>query len=57
MKLLFLIKANCITLSLVSLKRNIRRNKDFVKCIFKCEPTCLGDTVHIGGNRDITNNK
>lgn len=44
-----------------ALYREIRevlaRNKDFVKCIFKPEPTYLGDTIPISGNGDITNDK
>ena len=33
----------------------LARNKDFVKCIFKPEPTYLGDTIPVSGNGDITN--
>ena len=32
-------------------------NKDFVKCIFKPEPTYLGDTIPVSGSGDITNDK
>lgn len=30
-------------------------DKDFIKCIFKPEPTYLGDTIPISGNGDTTN--
>ena len=33
----------------------IARNKDFIKCIFKLEPTYLGDSIPVSGNGDITN--
>ena len=33
----------------------IARNKDFIKCIFKPEPTYLGETIPVSGNGDITN--
>ena len=33
----------------------LARDKDFVKCIFKPEPTYLGDTIPVSGNGDITN--
>lgn len=33
----------------------LARNKDFIKCIFKPEPTYLGDTIPVSGNGDITN--
>lgn len=35
----------------------LARNKDFVKCIIKPEPTYLGDTIPVSGNGDITNDK
>ena len=35
----------------------LARNKDFVKCIFKPEPTYLGDAIPVSGNGDITNDK
>lgn len=35
----------------------LARNKDFVKCIFKIEPTYLGDTIPVSGNGDVTNDK
>ena len=35
----------------------LARNKDFIKCIFKPEPTYLGDTIPVSGNGDITNVK
>lgn len=33
----------------------LARNKDFIKCIFKPEPTYLGDTIPVSGNGDSTN--
>ena len=33
----------------------LARDKDFIKCIFKPEPTYLGETISISGNGDITN--
>ena len=40
-------------------KREVReilaRDKDFIKCIFKPEPTYLGDTIPVSGNGDVTN--
>ena len=33
----------------------LARNKDFIKCIFKPEPTYLGESIPIDGNGDITN--
>ena len=35
----------------------LARNKDFVKCIFKPQPTYLGDTIPVSGNGNITNDK
>ena len=35
----------------------LARNKDFIKCIFKPQPTYLGDTIPVSGNGDITNDK
>lgn len=35
----------------------LARNKDFVKCIFKPEPTYLGETIPVSGNGDSTNDK
>lgn len=37
------------------LREILARDKDFVKCIFKPEPTYLGDTIPVSGNGDITN--
>ena len=37
------------------LREILARNKDFVKCIFKPEPTYLGDTIPVSGNGDVTN--
>lgn len=43
------------------LKRGVReilaRNKDFFMCIFKPEPTFLGDTISLEGDGNITNDK
>lgn len=33
----------------------LARNKDFVKCIFKPEPTFLGESIPVSGNGDATN--
>ncbi len=33
----------------------LARNKDFVKCIFKPEPTFLGESIPVSGNGDTTN--
>ena len=33
----------------------LARDKDFIKCIFKPEPTYLGDTIPVSGNGDISN--
>lgn len=33
----------------------LARNKDFIKCIFKPEPTYLGETIPVNGDGDITN--
>jgi len=35
----------------------LARNKDFVKCIFKAEPTYLGETIPVSGSGDVTNDK
>lgn len=35
----------------------LARNKDFVKCIFKPNPTFLGDKISITTNGDVTNDK
>ena len=39
------------------LREILARNKDFVKCIFKPEPTFLGDTIPVSGSGDVTNDK
>ena len=39
------------------LREILARNKDFVKCIFKPEPTYLGDTIPVSGSGDATNDK
>lgn len=33
----------------------LARGKDFVMCIFKPEPTYLGDAIPVNGNGDVTN--
>ena len=33
----------------------LARDKDFIKCIFKPEPTYLGETIPVSGNGDVTN--
>ena len=33
----------------------LARDKDFIKCIFKPEPTYLGETIPVSGNGDATN--
>ena len=35
----------------------LARNKDFVKCIFKPEPTYLGEVIPVFGNGNATNDK
>lgn len=37
------------------LREILARDKDFIKCIFKPEPTYLGETIPVNGNGDITN--
>ena len=39
------------------LREILARNKDFVKCIFKPEPTYLGDTIPVSGDGDVTNDR
>ena len=39
------------------LRETLARNKDFFKCIFKPEPTYLGETIPVSSNGDITNDK
>lgn len=39
------------------LREILARNKDFVKCIFKPEPTYLGETISVSGSGDVTNDK
>lgn len=39
------------------LREILARNKDFVKCIFKPEPTYLGDTIPVSGSGDVTNDR
>lgn len=33
----------------------LARNKDFVKCIFRPLPTCLGNVIPLSGSGDVTN--
>ena len=35
----------------------LARDKDFIKCIFKPEPTFLGETIEVSGSGDVTNDK
>lgn len=35
----------------------LAREKDFINCIIKPEPTFLGDTIPVSGNGDTTNDK
>ena len=37
------------------LRELLARDKDFIKCIFKPEPTYLGEPIPISGNGDVTN--
>ena len=39
------------------LREILARDKDFIKCIFKPEPTYLGDRISLSENGDITNDK
>ena len=39
------------------LREIIARDKDYIKCITKPNPTCLGDTIPVSGNGDLTNDK
>ena len=39
------------------LREILARNKDFVKCLFKPEPTYLGETIPVSGNGNATNDK
>ena len=39
------------------LREILARNKDFVKCIFKPEPTYLGKTIPVSGSGDVTNDR
>ena len=39
------------------LREILARNKDFVKCIFKPEPTYLGETIPVSGSGDVTNDR
>ena len=39
----------------VELREIAARNKDFITCIFKPEPTYLGDAVPVSGNGNLTN--
>ena len=35
----------------------LARNKDFIQCIFKPEPTYLGEVIPVFGNGNVTNDK
>ena len=35
----------------------LARNKDFITCVFKPEPTYLGEAVPVNGNGNLTNDK
>ena len=35
----------------------LARNKDFIKCWFKPEPTYLGESIPVSGSGDVTNDK
>ena len=37
------------------LREILARNKDFVKCLYKPEPTYLGETIPVSGSGDLTN--
>lgn len=39
------------------LREILARDKDFIKCIFKPEPTYLGETISVSGNGNATNDK
>lgn len=39
------------------LREILARNKDFVKCILKPEPTYLGESIPVNGNGDETNDR
>lgn len=39
------------------LREILARNKDVVKCIFKPEPTYLGETIPVSGSGDVTNDR
>ena len=39
------------------LREILARNKDFIKCLYKPEPTYLGETIPVSGSGDITNDK
>ncbi|MCR5610170.1 MAG: YdcF family protein [Lachnospiraceae bacterium] len=43
--------------SLRDIREIVARDKDFVKCIFKPEPTYLGEAIPVSGNGDETNDK
>lgn len=43
--------------SMRNFREVLARNKDFLNCIFKPEPTYLGEAISVSGNGDITNDK
>ncbi len=59
----FDLKANGVTCdyrtyagqSVRDVREFLARVKDFAKCIFKPEPTYLGDAIPVNGNGDVTN--
>lgn len=43
--------------SVRELREILARDKDWIKCITKPDPTYLGDTIPVSGNGDVTNDK
>ena len=39
------------------IREALARNKDFVQCVFKPEPTYLGEVIPVFGNGNVTNDK
>ena len=39
------------------LREILARNKDFIKCVFKPEPSYLGEAIPLSGSGDITNDR
>ena len=44
-------------LTIILINGHVARCKDFAMCIFKPEPTFLGEVIPISGNGDLTNDK